>query len=210
MSVTRDERLAMCDTFEQVGPHHPTLAGEWTTRDLLAHLIVRERRPDASLGIVVKQLSAYTEKARRQVAERPYQQLVETFRKGAPFWTWSAIPVLGDRANLFEFYVHHEDIRRAGDQWEPRPHDQAREDALWSGLATMGRLLFRKSPVGVVLAPADRDEVTVHKGEPVVRLVGEPSEIALIGFGRPTNLTHVVLQGAGPDIAAFEASPRGI
>ena len=210
MSVTSDERQALCDTFAGVGPDHPTLAGEWTTRDLLAHLIVRERRPDASLGILVKSLAGYTEKARQQVLRKRYDELVATFRKGPPVWTWSAIPVLGDRANLFEFYVHHEDVRRAAEGWQPRPHDQRLEDALWSGLATTSKLTLRKSPVGVVLAPANRDEVIARKGEPSVRLVGEPSEIALLVFGRPTNRTHVVIQGAGPDIAAFEAAERGL
>lgn len=83
-------------------------------------------------------------------------------------------------------------------------------DALWSGLKSMGRLMFRKSPVGVVLSPAGRDEVTVHKDEPVVHVVGEPSEIALVAFGRPTERTRVVIQGDPGDVAAFEASPRGI
>jgi uncharacterized protein (TIGR03085 family) len=210
MSFVRDERLEMCDTFAGVGPDHPTLAGEWTTRDLLAHLIVRERRPDAAAGIAVRQLASYTEKVRLQVAEKPYDELVASFRKGAPFWTWSAIPLVGDKANLFEFYVHHEDIRRAVDGWEPRAHDDRRETALWGGLKSMGKLLFRKSPVGVVLAPAGRDDVVAHKGEPHVRLVGEPSEIALVAFGRPTERTRVVIQGDPGDVASFEASPRGI
>jgi uncharacterized protein (TIGR03085 family) len=210
MTYTGDERLAMCDTFADVGPDHPTLAGSWTTRDLIAHLIVRERRPDASLGILLRPLAGLTEKARQQVLTKPYEQLVESFRKGPPIWTWSAIPLVGDRANLFEFYVHHEDIRRADDHWQPRPHDDRREQALWSGLTTMGKLMFRKSPVGVVMSPAERDEITVRKGDRLVHLVGEPSEIALVAFGRATDRTRVVIQGDPADIAAFEASPRGI
>lgn len=210
MSVTGDERLAMCDTFDAVGPDHPTLAGSWTTHDLIAHLLVRERRPDAALGIVVSPLAGYTEKVRRQLLDRPYDELVDSFRKGAPMWTWSAIPKVGDAGNLFEFYVHHEDIRRGAEGWEPRAHDDRLEDALWKGLGRMGRLMFRKSPVGVVLAPAERDELTVHKGDSSVRLVGEPSEIALVAFGRASDRTRVVVQGEPTDVAAFEASERGI
>jgi uncharacterized protein (TIGR03085 family) len=121
-----------------------------------------------------------------------------------------AIPVLGDRANLFEFYVHHEDIRRAQSGWAPRPTDARREDALWGALGMMGRLLFRHSPVGVVLRAAGRDDAVVRKGEPSVHIVGEPSEIALVAFGRATELTRVVVQGEPDDVARFEASSRGL
>ena len=142
----------MCDLLDQLGPDRPTLCGDWTTRDLLAHLLVRERRPDASLGIVVPMFSGRTEAAMKHVAEQSFTENVNTFRTGPPIWTPWAIPVLGDRANLFEFYVHHEDIRRAQPEWEPRPTEQRREDALWGALTMMGRLLFRRCPGGVVLA----------------------------------------------------------
>lgn len=208
--MTRDERLAMCDLFDRLGPDQPTLCGEWTTRELLAHLLVRERRPDAALGIVVPPLAGHTEKVTAQAARRSFTDMVEEFRNGPPWWTMWAIPVVGDRANLFEFYVHHEDIRRAQPDWQPRPHDAAREDALWGSLRTMGKLLFRRSPVGVVLAPAGRDPVVARKGEPAVHLVGEPSEITLVAFGRPTELTRVVVQGDAADVERFESSPRGI
>ncbi len=36
-----------------VGPDAPTLCGDWTTRDLAAHLVLRERRPDAAAGILI-------------------------------------------------------------------------------------------------------------------------------------------------------------
>ena len=47
-SPARAERAALCDLFLEVGPDAPTLCGAWTTRDLAAHLVVRERRPDAA------------------------------------------------------------------------------------------------------------------------------------------------------------------
>jgi len=70
------ERQALCDRFDEVGPDEPTLSGEWTTRDLAAHLIVRERRPDAAGGILIGAIAGVTagylaERAqdRRQTAE---------------------------------------------------------------------------------------------------------------------------------------------
>ena len=38
-----DERAALCDTALAVGADAPTLAGDWTVKDLLCHLLVRER-----------------------------------------------------------------------------------------------------------------------------------------------------------------------
>src|SRR5262249_60545235 len=44
---------ALCDTLERVGPAAPTLCEGWTTADLAAHLVVRERKPLAGPGIVL-------------------------------------------------------------------------------------------------------------------------------------------------------------
>jgi uncharacterized protein (TIGR03085 family) len=118
--------------------------------------------------------------------------------------------VLGDKFNLAEFFVHTEDIRRAQPTWEPRDDDPARDDALWNPLKTIGRLLFRKSPVGVVLRSADREDIVVKKGDPGVILVGLPGEIVLHAFGRPLDKVRLVVQGDKKDVEAFEASSRGL
>lgn len=211
MSVTRDERRAMCDLFDELGPEQPTLCGTWTTRDLLAHLLVRERRPDASAGIVIPGLSGYTERVMAAEADRGYADMVRRFRDGPPVWAvpWS-VPVLGDRANLFEFYVHHEDVRRAQPDWVPRPEDRRRDEALWSSLKLMGRVLFRHSPVGVTLRTVDHKDVVARKAPNGVILVGLPSEITLLAFGRSPDLARVVIQGEPDHVAAFVSSERGI
>ena len=211
MSIAKDERDSICDTLLELGPDQPTLCVGWTTHDMIAHLVLRERRPDAAAGIVVRPLSGHTSKVMAQMAEQPFEELVATFRGGPPLWSVFAIPVLGDRANMFELYVHHEDIRRAQPDWQPRPSDVAREDAFWDGLTNpMGRMMFRRCSVGVVLRAAGRSDVVVKKGDPLVHVVGEPSEIALLAFGRSTDKTHVVVQGTPDDIAKFESSPRGL
>ncbi len=56
--VAAAERNALADLFLERGPDEPTLAGDWTTNDLLAHLVVRERRPDAAPGILIPPLSS--------------------------------------------------------------------------------------------------------------------------------------------------------
>jgi hypothetical protein len=36
------ERLGLCDLFDELGPSVPTLIDGWTTHDLAAHLVLRE------------------------------------------------------------------------------------------------------------------------------------------------------------------------
>lgn len=209
MSITSDERAAMSDLFAEVGPDAPTMCEGWSTRDLLAHLLVRERRLDAAPGIAIPLFAKYTEKVMDSMSTEPYEKMIDQFRNGPPIWSPWAVPVVGDKANLFEFFIHHEDIRRAQPEWEPRPADTDRDDALWNPLKLMGRLLLRRSPVGVVLRSAGRDDIVAKKGDPGVVLVGLPGEIVLHAYGRPIDKVRVVVQGDHADVEAFEASPRG-
>jgi uncharacterized protein (TIGR03085 family) len=63
-SHSRDERAALTDLMATLGPDAPTLCGGWTTRDLAAHLVVRERRPDIGIGAIVPGLNRWAERAR--------------------------------------------------------------------------------------------------------------------------------------------------
>src|SRR5690606_999195 len=71
--------------LEALGPDQPTLCAGWRTRDLLAHLILRERRPLAALGIALPGRAGYTARAQRDIAPRPYAGLLATLR-GPPAW----------------------------------------------------------------------------------------------------------------------------
>jgi uncharacterized protein (TIGR03083 family) len=52
VSYSRDERLALCTLLDKTGPDAPTLCEGWNTGDLAAHLVLRERRPDAAAGVI--------------------------------------------------------------------------------------------------------------------------------------------------------------
>jgi uncharacterized protein (TIGR03085 family) len=210
VTITENERAEMCDLFAELGPDEPTLCEGWTTGDLLAHLLVRERRADAAAGIVLPFLRKHAADVTATVKAEPWDDLIAQFRGGPPMWSVWALPVVGDKANLGEFFIHHEDIRRAQPEWEPRVDDQARDDALWKQFKLMGRVLFRKSPVGVTLRSAGRDDIVAKKGERGVILVGMPGEITIHAFGRPLDKVRLVVQGDPADVEAFEASPRGM
>ena len=64
----RTERAAFADTLEEAGPDAPTLCTGWTTRDLAAHLVLRERRPDAAMGILIKGVAGHTQRVQDELA----------------------------------------------------------------------------------------------------------------------------------------------
>ena len=136
--------------------------------------------------------------------------MIEQFRGGPPLWSPWALPVLGDRGNMAEFFVHHEDLRRAQPDWEPRDDNPERDDALWKLLKLMGKVLYRKSPVGVVLRSANRPDIVAKKGEPAVTIVGLPGEVVLHGFARPDDLIRAVRVIADGDVLLFPARLRSL
>lgn len=206
MSLARAERAALSDTLEKTDPDDPTLCAGWTARDLLAHLLVRERQPWAMVGAFVPALSPVTDQAMGSWAGTSWPEMVDALRSGPPVWSPYRIERFEEFADGLEFFVHHEDVRRGRPGWEPRGADPARDDALWNLVARAGRLLYRRSPVGVVVRRPTGEQAVVKTGACVVTIEGEPGEIALHAFGREA--ARVDVRGEPADVAAFEAAPR--
>ncbi len=192
MIPAQRERHALADLFDDVGPDAPTLCEGWRARDLAAHLVARERRPDASVGLVVPGLSGYTERVQTSIRDgQPWGQLVQRVRTGPPFPL--SLPPVDANFNTGEYFVHHEDVRRAGADAGPRALDADLEALLWSRMSLMGRLLARRVPVGLRIE-SSRGSHTVKGGEPVVTVRGDPGELVLWLFGRAT-VAQVELRG---------------
>lgn len=207
VTLAAGERQELADLLERVGPDAPTLCGDWTTRDLAAHLVIRETRPDAAVGILFAPLAGYTARVQRGVAERAWPELVEQVRSGPPRWSLMRLPPVGEKINGVEFFVHHEDVRRAQPAWRPRPADPQRAGQLWQLLARMGRLCYRNSPVGVGLRRPDGARCSARRGDRTVTVVGEPEELMLHAYGRDQAV--VDLEGDQADVAGLQASARG-
>jgi uncharacterized protein (TIGR03085 family) len=208
-----DERAALCDLLARLGPGQPTLCAGWQTADLAAHLVLRERRPDAGAGVMGGPLAAYTHWVQdRLLARTPFAQLVETIRSGPPRLSMFALPGMDERANLVEYFVHHEDIRRAQPEWKPRDIGADLADELWRRLR-LARLFLRGAPVGVELVRADAGErpgrvrITARAKTPVVTVTGEPAELTLWTMGR-TSAANVRLDGSDADVAALRGWRR--
>jgi uncharacterized protein (TIGR03085 family) len=207
MSLATAERAAICAEFTTVGPDQPTLCGDWTTRDLLAHLLVRERQPWTAPGILVPALAPITEKAMRGYAATPWADMIAQLRGGAPLWSPFWVGAVDQFANGAEFFVHHEDVRRGLPGWAPRPAEARRDAEVWAIVARMARALHRSSPVGVRLRTPDGQECVGKAGQGVT-VVGAPGELLLQAFGRAA--VEVDIDGAAADATAFGAAARGL
>ena len=210
MSYSRDERLALCALLDETGPDAPTLCEGWTTGDLAAHLVLREHRPDAAAGVAGGPLAGYTARVQQRIRQRiPFPDLVRIIRSGPPRLSVMALPGMDERVNAVEFFVHHEDVRRAADGWEPRALGSGESDMLW-GRLRMARFMLRKAPVGVELARDDVGpaadntaadntaadntaadntggasyRITARNATPAVTVVGSPAELTLWVMGR--------------------------
>ncbi|MFH8257444.1 TIGR03085 family metal-binding protein [Streptomyces roseolus] len=188
------ERLLLADLLEAAGPDAPTLCEGWRTRDLAAHVVVRERRPDAAAGTIVPALKERLERVQEEFAAKPYEELIRLVRTGPPRFSPFTIKQVDEGANVVEFYVHAEDVRRAQSGWSARELDPVFSDALWSRLEKTARLLGRKAPVGLVLRRPNGQTVVAHKGTPVVTVSGEPAELTMYLYGR-TEVAKVGLEG---------------
>jgi len=207
-SLAQRERAALADLLDEVGPDAPTLCGDWTTRDLTAHLLVREGSP-AAAGIVVRPLAGWTEWDRKRTARRDYPRLVRDVRGGPPRWSALRLSELDKLVNTVEFFVHHEDVRRAVDGWRPRQLDPADDGALWKATRARAGMLLRRSKVGVELRTPDGRSAPGVKGTPSVTLVGTPGELLMYLHGRKDQ-AMVEIEGDADTVEVFRGTSLAV
>ena len=209
MTLAHSERAALADLFDELGPDQPTLCEGWDTQDLLIHLLIRERRPDAAIGTYVKPFSGWTDKVAAEYAKRPWGELVQEYRSGPPVWNPSGWGKLDELTNGGEMFIHHEDARRGRPGWEPRDLDPASvaelEKMLGSG---MSKLALRKFPVGIVAELPDGRRIPLKSGEPAANVTGEPGEIIMWMSGR--DAAKVTFTGDEEAVSALHAGSRGM
>src|ERR1700757_612072 len=141
------ERLELCDLFAELGPSVPTLLDGWTAYDLAAHLVLREHDLIAGPCLVLPgPFERFAEQRRVRLAKRKeFTWLVARIRSGPPIGFFR-IGWVRAMANLNEFFVHHEDVRRANDQG-PRSLTPAMDAALWRNVRRGSRYLSRRLAV---------------------------------------------------------------
>jgi uncharacterized protein (TIGR03085 family) len=195
------ERAQLADVLAARDPDAPTLDEGWTCRDLAAHVVARDRRPDSMPGILLPPFAGWTERVRRGIAARDYEVLVAQVRRG-PSVSPTNLPVVGDFVNTMEFAIHAEDARRGEPGWEPRLLPADVDELLWGVLSRVGRVLLLRSPVAVTLeTPDGRSARLSGRGEPVT-LRGPVLELVLYLTGR-REAALVDATGSGDALAAL-------
>jgi uncharacterized protein (TIGR03085 family) len=202
------ERSELCDLFLAVGPAAPTLCEGWSTLDLAAHLVLRENDVRAGLAIMGgDRFGGLADSLMDKTRAQGYEALMERLRAGPPLH-WR-VPPLREFLNLNEWFVHHEDVRRANDQ-APR-HDRPDLDAaLWRLLRRTARLMLRRvRDAGVALDAPGFGELSARGPQPSVRLTGGPQELVLYLNGR-RSVAEVELSGPDEAKAAIENTQLGM
>ena len=205
------ERSELCDLFEEVGPEAPTLSSEWTAADLAAHLVVRERDLIGAPGILLPFLAATTaSRMEVQLERHGYAGLIALLRQGPPFGPMR-IPPVRRLANLIEFFVHHEDVRRPAGLGRRTDRPEL-DDALWGLLGRMAPLMVRKAGVSGVRIRLRRDdgqEHTAGRGDQEVTITGPAGELVLELYGR-RSVAEVSYEGPDDAVARVRAAEFGI
>lgn len=204
------ERARLGDLLDELGPGAPTLIESWAARDIAAHLVLREHDVLAAPGLVLP--GAWGRFARRRqaaLARRDFARLTAALRSGPPPGFFRT-PWVRRVPNLNEFFVHHEDLRRANGLG-PRPHEPAMDEALWHNVTVGRRFLTRRlRDAGLELHWAGTGRgVRARRGEPVAHLTGPPGELLLYLFGR-RDAAQVEIDGSDQAIGAVRGAPFGM
>jgi uncharacterized protein (TIGR03085 family) len=183
------ERAALAGLLAELGPEQPTLCQGWDTRMLAAHLVTRETRFTALAGILIPRFADRTAALERETAENlEFDELVHRIASGPPLGrTLVGLPLLEAPANLHEFFVHHEDVRRAQSTWSPRELPPQLVSGLWRRLLVLAPALFPgMRGVRLHLVTDDGRRHSIGRGADEVTIAGPVSEIFLYAFGRRT------------------------
>ncbi|MGW6198924.1 TIGR03085 family metal-binding protein [Kribbella sp. NPDC055110] len=209
---SRIERLALCDLFEEVGPAAPTLCDGWDAYDLAVHLYVREADPMAGPGIMIPGLADTTERRMRRVKERySFAEVVGKVRNGPPPISIYALPKLGHQLNTTEYFVHHEDVRRAQASYDVRDLPTEQQEGLWKAVRLASKSMTRKSPSGLVLRRPDGTTSVAKRPTALgsVTVTGEPAELVLFCFGRQ-QVADVELDGDADAVDQLRNASFGV
>lgn len=210
MQFVEPSREVLAETLLAAGPNSPTLCAGWKTQDLAAHLYLREHRAAVGLGLVIPPLAGFSERATKRCGARAtdaqeFEQLVGRFRTGPGRFSPLGLDKVSTSANLIEYFVHTEDVRRATDRWAPRALDGDYSDALWHELLKRAPLMYRRADGGIVLVRPDGLRQVVKRGAASVAILGEPCELLMHAHGR-TRHSLVTFEGPPDAVARIKGS----
>lgn len=228
METVRLQRESLCDLLQSLNEQQwqaETLCGGWDAGDVVAHMLVREREPWASAGLMIPPLAALHASRMEVRKQAGRERLIRQLRSGPP--KLATMGIVG-RVQVGEDYIHTEDIRRGAAAAIEGTADLTADDGtgdagidelLWQAigrfaLTTLGGVRGRG-----VLAMTDGGRTRAYRvGGPVplpardgradVTINGTAGELLLYTTGRTAADVHV--HGDQTLIDALQASRRGI
>ena len=210
LPVVQAERQALSDTLLELGPDAPTLCDPWRTRDLAAHLVLREHKPFLATGIWFAPLQGRMERGQSSIAAGSYPALVETVRSGPPWWAPTHLGRVDALLNTTELVIHHEDALRGDGAVGPRREVPERtQRAVMVALKRSASLMFRRAGVGVSLVAPGAEPIAAGKGDRVVTVAGDPVELLLLASGR-LRVSDVEMDGSPEDVQTLRNARLGV
>lgn len=214
MRFVEPSREVLAETLLAAGPGAPTLCEGWLTQDLAAHLYLREHNPRVGLGLILKPWRKGSEKAVAELAAasatpETFAALVEKFRAGPPKLSPFALKSVDQAANLTEFFIHTEDVRRASDRWAPRTLDAAYSGALWAELLKRAAIMYRGVDLGIVLVNPEGPRHVAKRAPVSVAIIGDPGELLMHANGR-TGQALVTFEGQPDAVALLRTADVGL
>jgi uncharacterized protein (TIGR03085 family) len=200
------ERRVLVDALRELGSDKPTACEGWTTAHMAAHVYVRERRLDAMPGVVVPgPFASHTDRVMASVLRvHEYAEIVDRVAAGPPL----ALRPLDGLINLFEFYVHSEDVRRCNG-YDVRTLPVEQEQTMWRRLRPMLRGMFRRARgVQIEFVTAHGDRGVIRGSGPTVRLLAPVGDLVLYAYNRK-GIAEVAITGDEDGVAIVEAARLG-
>lgn len=207
-STHRTEREEFAATFLALGEQAPTILPGWAASDLLEHLHLRERAPHLMLASRLPgPLRRRAQAALASYRERSWPERVALFCAGpGPLSPVGRLDALSGQAELL---IHHEDLRRAQEGWEPRRLSPATAADAWRAVGLMAPLAMSVRAEVVLVSPLGGRRLRSRRPVGSLRIHGEPLELLLWVSGRD-EIARVRVDGDAGGLQALREGRRGL
>lgn len=212
MSAITDLRNQLVSVLLRTGPGQPTLCEGWNTEHMVAHLVLRETRPDIAAGVVIPPLASRTDRKTEELAGqltdgRSYMEAVEKF--GSANAPQRRNETVDYGMNFAEYVIHREDVLRGSPASTEMNGAESRiegeDERIWKTIGSQGKMFAKDYPDGLTVVGTDDD------GEPAFgsKTLREPSASSRVSglvqkvVKAPSTGEHVTITGTPLEILLY-------
>lgn len=198
-STASEQRKALVSALRAVHADSSTLCEGWTAQDLALHIVIRDSRPDILLGQSLPLIGPRARRAAQKLRSTGYENLIQRVEKGPPAAAPQSLRPIDDAMNTAEFYIHAQDVLRAGPDAVASQHDISEESRrrIWrQASAVFFPLAAKKRGRRITFSTPDYGAVTRGSARsPALLLRGAPEELTLWASGREEHAVVEVIEG---------------